>query len=117
MKLNEFVTTARDAMTVRSVFGEPVTQDGATVIPAASVWGGGGGGGGHDQEGPEGEGGGFGLHARPVGAYLIKDGVVRWMPAVDVNRIVNILGAVTITYVLIRARLARVRAKAAVESE
>ena len=67
-----------DAITVRRVFGEPVTQDGATVIPAASAWG---GGGGHDQQGQEGEGGGFGLHAHPVGAYIMKDGVVRWMPA------------------------------------
>jgi uncharacterized spore protein YtfJ len=116
MKLNEFVTTAHDAMTVRRVFGEPVTQDGATLIPAASVWGGAGGGGGHDQEGQEGEGGGFGLHARPVGAYVIKDGTVRWMPAADVNRIVNLLGAVTITYLFSRARAARLRAKTAGES-
>jgi uncharacterized spore protein YtfJ len=113
MKLDEFVTTASDAITVRRVFGEPVSHDGMTVIPAASVWGGGGGGGGHDPQGQEGEGGGFGLHARPSGMYVIKDGEVRWMPAVDVNRIAGLLGAVVITGVLSRARVARLRAKTA----
>jgi uncharacterized spore protein YtfJ len=117
MKLNEFVTTARDATTVRRVYGEPVTQDGATVIPAAAVWGGGGGGGGRDQQGQEGEGGGFGMHARPVGAYVIKDGVVRWIPAIDVNRIVGLMGAVTITYVFSRVRLARLHHKAIRKSD
>jgi uncharacterized spore protein YtfJ len=112
MKFDDFVATGRDAITVRRVYGEPITQDGATVIPAAAVWGGGGGGGGRDEQGQEGAGGGFGLHARPVGAYVIKDGVVRWTPAVDVNRIVGILGAITITWVFSRARAARMHAKA-----
>ena len=71
-KIDDLVTTARDAITVRRVYGEPVTQDAVTVIAAASVWGGGGGGRGRDQQGQEGQGGGFGLHARPVGAYVIK---------------------------------------------
>jgi uncharacterized spore protein YtfJ len=38
--INEIMTTARDAMTVRRVFGEPVSEDGVTVIPAAVVVGG-----------------------------------------------------------------------------
>ena len=41
MTLDELVTIASDAITVRRVFGQPVTHDGTTVIPAASVWGGG----------------------------------------------------------------------------
>ena len=113
MTLDELVTIASDAITVRRVFGQPVTHDGTTVIPAASVWGGGGGGGGHDQQGQEGEGGGFGLHARPAGAYVIKNGEVRWMPAVDVNRIVNLVGAAMLTWMFSRARAARLRAKTA----
>ena len=111
MKLEDFVTTASDAMTVRRVFGEPVMQDGMQVIPAASVWGGGGGGGGHDQRGQEGEGGGFGLHARPAGAYVMKDGTVRWAPAVDVNLIISMSGAVMLVWTLSRGRAGRVRAK------
>ena len=112
MKLDDLVSTARDAITVRRVYGEPVTVDGVTVIAAASVWGGGGGGGGRDEHGQEGQGGGFGLHARPVGAYVIRDDVVQWMPAIDVNRIAGMLGAVAFTWVFSRARLARLHAKA-----
>jgi uncharacterized spore protein YtfJ len=75
---------ARDAMSVKRVYGDPYEKDGVTVIPAAAVRGGGGGGGG-----PQGTGGGvgFGLTARPVGAYVIKDGAVRWEPAVDATLI------------------------------
>ncbi|MGE5273671.1 MAG: hypothetical protein ACM3QU_07905 [Verrucomicrobiota bacterium] len=56
MNVDEFLTGARDAMTVRRVYGDPN------------------------------EGGGFGLRARPVGANVIKDGEVMWRPAIDVVR-------------------------------
>jgi uncharacterized spore protein YtfJ len=82
--IDEILGRARDAITVRRVFGEPIEQDGLTVVPAAAVRGGGGGGG--DSEGNG--GGGFGVSARPVGAYVIREGEVRWRPAVDVNRLV-----------------------------
>jgi hypothetical protein len=44
----------------------------------------GGGGGGGDTLGNGGTG--FGLSARPVGAWIIKDGEARWRPALDLNR-------------------------------
>jgi uncharacterized spore protein YtfJ len=78
---------ARGAISVRRVFGEPVEHNGVVLVPAASVRGGGGGGSDERDNG----GGGFGIVARPVGAYVIRDGDVRWRPAVDVNRAV--LGA------------------------
>ena len=81
--VDEILGGARDAITVRRVFGEPIEQEGVTIIPAAAVRGGGGGGG--DSEGNG--GGGFGVSARPIGAYVIRDGEVRWRPAVDVNRL------------------------------
>ena len=59
---------------MRRVFAEPYERNGTTVIAAAKVRGGGGGGGGHDKDAQEGEGGGFGLAARPAGAYVIRDG-------------------------------------------
>ncbi len=109
--------------TAEKVYTEPIRQDGLTVIPAATVGGGGGGGGGSagpDQPGAgTGEGGGFGLKAKPAGAFVIKQGKVRWQPAVDVNRV--ILGAqiVAVTALLVaraivlgRARTAQERAKA-----
>lgn len=112
MKLEELVTTARDALTVRRVFAEPFTHDGVTIIAAARVAGGGGGGGGQDDKGQQGEGGGFGVQARPAGVYVIKEGKVSWMPAVDVNRLVPIIGVVAVVGMLTRVRLAKIKAKA-----
>ena len=74
---------AQDAMAAKRVYGEPVERDGVTVIPAASVGGGGGGGGDDENNG----GGGFGLKARPVGAYVITGEQVEWKPAIDVQRL------------------------------
>ena len=64
------IEQAKDALTVRRVFGDPYEKNGVTVIPAARVQGGAGGG---DGTGPEGggKGSGFGLSARPAGAYVI----------------------------------------------
>ena len=109
MKLDELMAQARDALTVKRVFAEPYEKDGVTIIAAASVGGGGGGGVGHDKEGQEGEGGGFGLQGRPAGAYVIKDGEVSWRPAIDVNRIAPVLGAVLIAWLITRARIKRTR--------
>lgn len=86
----EVVSGARDAMSVQRVVGEPYERDGVTVIPVAHVRGGGGGGDDgivRDGKDHPAGGGGFGLNARPVGAYVIRDGDARWEPAVDVNRI------------------------------
>jgi uncharacterized spore protein YtfJ len=110
MKVTELATTVRDAITVTRVFAEPYEKDGVTVIAAATVAGGGGGGGGHDERGQEGEGGGFGVAARPAGAYVVKDGRVRWRPAVDVNRLFATIGAVVIAYLFTRARIQKARA-------
>ena len=113
MKFDELVSTARDAITVKRVFAEPYEKDGVTVIPAAIVAGGGGGGGGHDDSGQEGEGGGFGVTGRPAGAYVIKDGNVAWRPALDVNRLIVVVGAVLVALLLSRSRVLKARAKLA----
>ena len=105
MTVAGLVASARDALTVSRVFGQPYERDGVTVIPAASVRGGAGGGAGRKREtGEEGDGGGFGILARPAGAYVIKDGEARWHPAVDVQRIVStcVLGWVAVAWVLSR---------------
>jgi uncharacterized spore protein YtfJ len=96
--VDEVLAGARDAITVKRVFGDPVETDGVTVIPAARLGGGGGGGGDSDNNG----GAGFGLGARPVGAYVIKDGEVTWKPAIDVNRIIAL--ALVLGIVLARRR-------------
>jgi uncharacterized spore protein YtfJ len=79
--LPEFVERARDVISVQRVFGEPIERDGAIVVPAATVSGGGGGGTGLEADGRQGNGGGFGVHARPAGALVIRDGDARWEPA------------------------------------
>ncbi len=110
MKIDEMLRSAKDTVTVTRVFGEPYEAEGLTVIPAAVVAGGGGGGSGVDGQGQEGEGGGFGLGGRPAGAYVIKDGDVRWQPAIDPNRIAALASLTLIVYLLSRPRLARARA-------
>ena len=73
-------------------FGTPVTQDGTIVLPVAKVGGGGGGAGGGAAPGDDkqstGTGGGFGMSAKALGVYVLRDGKVKWLPAVDVNKIV-----------------------------
>ena len=84
MNVQEVLEKAQDTVTVKRVYGIPIEKDGLTIIPAASVSGGGGGGGGPADSGG---GAGFGVRARPVGAFVIKDGEVRWEPAIDATRI------------------------------
>jgi uncharacterized spore protein YtfJ len=84
MNPQEVLVNAQQAMSVRRVFGDPIQVGDTTVIPAAVVGGGGGGG----ARGTEESGVGFGLKAKPAGAYILKNNRVCWRPAVDVNKIV-----------------------------
>jgi uncharacterized spore protein YtfJ len=104
MDPNELMEQARDALTVKRVFGDPYERNGVTVIPAASIRGGAGGGRGEgatpDGAGTgSGSGGGFGLTAKPAGVYVIEGDHVRWQPAVDVNRV--ILGGQIVAIILL----------------
>ena len=99
----------RVAVVVDRVVGSPVERDGATVIPVVTVRAAGGGGVGAAPEG-EGSGGGWAAVARPVGAYVIRDGEVAYEPAIDVTRIViggQLLAALTL--LLLRRILRRRR--------
>lgn len=100
MNITEVFSSLKDSVTVKRVFAEPYEKDGVTVIPAALVSGGAGGGSGKDEKGGEGEGGGYGVKGRPVGAYVIKGGEVSWRPAVDPNRIIAVVGVVVVAYLL-----------------
>jgi uncharacterized spore protein YtfJ len=102
MDIREVLDQARDAMTVKRVFGDPYEKDGVTIVPVANVMGGAGAGGGSEEgarateagevaaEGSArnaGYGMGYGLRASPAGVYVIRDGEVEWEPAVDANRL------------------------------
>jgi len=81
-----------ESLSARRVFSEPIDREGVTVVLAASVRGGAGRGEGSAADGAEGRGRGvgegLGIVARPVGAYVIREGKVRWRPAIDVNRVI-----------------------------
>jgi uncharacterized spore protein YtfJ len=124
MSFNDVLEHAGRSLGVKRVYGEPYEKNGVTVIPAARVIGGYGGGGervnipvGSEEAGGEssevgagGMGGGFGLVGWPVGAYVIKGDSVRWVPAVDVNRLMFGVQVVLIVFFLAWRSVARTRA-------
>ena len=98
MDSQQVLQNAQDAMSVRRVFGDPIPAGDVVVIPAAMVAGGGGGGDKGTSEG----GAGFGITARPAGVFAIRDGQVKWRPAVNVNRAIlggQIVGVVALTVI------------------
>jgi uncharacterized spore protein YtfJ len=107
MDFEQTIAGARDAITVRRVYGDPFERDGVTVIPAAAIGGGAGGGGGEDAEGQRGGGSGFGLGARPVGAFVIDQAGVHWQPAFDATRLALrgqvLAGLLLLLFLLLRA--------------
>jgi uncharacterized spore protein YtfJ len=107
-----------DLLSVRQVFGEPVRQDGVTVIPVARVLGGGGGGSGSGPTPPRGRepevtgardeasgsGGGLGGQVKPLGVYVLRGTEVTWQPVLDLQRIIlggQALGALAVLTVLV----------------
>jgi uncharacterized spore protein YtfJ len=87
MHVKDTIDAAKDSLTARRVYGEAYERNGVAVIPAAAVQGGAGGGEGEEGE-RSGGGSGFGLQARPVGAYVIRGEDVSWQPAFDLNRVI-----------------------------
>lgn len=71
----------------RRVIGAPIARQGAVLVPVAVVYGGSGGGSGTDAHGNLGQGAGWGGMARPVGAYVLAEGRVRYEPVIDVTRL------------------------------
>jgi uncharacterized spore protein YtfJ len=133
MDAKEVLDQARDAMTVKRVFGDPYEKDGLTVIPVANVMGGAGAGGGigvgvrpggagdeaaadADDDatvgaGESGYGMGYGLRASPAGVYVIKGGEVEWKPALDTNRLALQRAGVMIVGLLVLRSIIRTIAR------
>lgn len=106
-RIEEIISEARDAMTVSRVYGEPYQSNGVTLIPAASVMGGLGAGEGEGTDESTGRGGGYGMRARPVGAYRIVGNEVTWVPAIDASRIVIMGQVVAIVALLVMRSILR----------
>ena len=114
MDVQTVITQVQDALSVKRVFGEPYERNGTTVIPVAKIQGGAGGGMGEDAQGAQkGSGTGFGMTARPVGAFVIRGDEMTWRPAVDVNRIILGGQIVAIAALLTIRSIVKARAKAA----
>jgi len=112
--VDDLLHAARDAMTVKRVFGDPVERDGVTVIPVASITGGWGGGGASatgESPASEGYGGGFGMYARPAGVYVIRGENVTWQPATNPERAIIAGQAIAIAALVTLRVLARARGK------
>jgi hypothetical protein len=125
MDVGNLLMKASENISVRRAFGTAYEKDDMLIIPVAMVTGGGGGGEGRPRHGPPGAGtelppepngtghealpknsgpidtgGGFGGLVMPVGAYVVKGGEVRWVPAVDVTIVV--LASLVLVRVLAR---------------
>ncbi len=98
MALRELVGGLTESSTVKRVFGAPIEKDGVLVIPVANLRGIFGGGEGAPIEADPGRlsgwGGGGAWSATPAGTYVLKNGEISWVPAVDANRSV-LLGCLT----------------------
>jgi hypothetical protein len=126
MDVGNLLLKASDNLSVRRAFGAAYEKDDMLIIPVAIVGGGGGGGTGrsHPRDAaagpgrpPEGDpagqdpvpqdsgrvddGMGFGGVVLPAGAYVVKGGQVRWVPAVDVSMVA--FASVSLVWVLTRA--------------
>jgi hypothetical protein len=125
MDVGNLLVKASDNFSVRRAFGTAYEKDDMLIIPVAMVAGGGGGGEGRPRHGPPAAGaeplperstaengaapkdsgpmdagGGFGGLVLPAGAYVVKGGQVRWVPAVDVTIVV--LASLALVRVLAR---------------
>jgi len=125
MDVGNLLMKASDNLSVRRAFGTAYEKDDMLIIPVAMVAGGGGGGtarhrrrdpaagpGGLPEGGTAGPGagpqepgqvdagGGFGGLVLPVGAYVVKGGQARWVPAVDTT--ITVLAALSLVRVLAR---------------
>ena|SRR5881397_2505267 len=109
MNVDEMLTGVRDALTVKRVFGDPIERDGILIIPAAKLRGGAGGGGDSENN----AGGGFGMTAKPIGAFVVRNGNVEFEPAVDVNRVVGLGVLAFIVAIWSWRSVAKARARAA----
>lgn len=93
--VENIATPLGHSASVKTVFGEPITAQGKTIIPVAKVAYGFGGGFGqkhknHPEKDPlqdeKGAGGGGGFYAKAKGVYEITDQSTRFIPAQNLSQ-------------------------------
>jgi len=98
---------------IAAVFGEPVSVDGRTVIPVASMryaFGMGGGLGparGDGGQAPGGGGGGGAAQVEPIALVEVVDGRIRVQPIVNVTRVLGIVAFLAAWAIFWATRTAR----------
>jgi len=125
--MTEILGDAKESLGSKGVYGTPYEKNGVTIIPAARIMGGAGGGEGPvPTEGAEeggrepgfistASGGGFGVSGQPTGAFVIKGNEVRWVPAVDVNRLMFGFQIVLIAFFFAMRSIAKSRSATALK--
>lgn len=88
MEIQELLHSLVDRAGARTIYGEPITAEGKTVLPVARIRYGFGGGSGKDQS----FGGGGGFHGRPVGVVEITRETTRFIPIVENRKIALAVG-------------------------
>jgi|SRR5581483_11753109 uncharacterized spore protein YtfJ len=85
MELQPVLSAVVNQAGAKTVYGEPISVNGTTVVPVARVRCGFGGGSGRNarERDSEGGGGGGGFVARPVGFVEIHGEVARFVPIID----------------------------------
>jgi len=81
MNLEELFRSVVNQAGVKTVFGDPISANGKTIVPVAKVrCGFGGGSGRKEQDNEEGFGGGGGFLGKPVGVIEITNEKTRFVP-------------------------------------
>lgn len=91
MEADDVLNRVGEVATVRQVFGEPYEMEGVRVVRVARLRGGecrGTGTSNDSERGGRCGDGALGVDARLLGADVIRDGRVRWQPALSADRIV-----------------------------
>jgi uncharacterized spore protein YtfJ len=97
---------------VKSIYGEPISAQGKTVIPVAKIMygygaGAGTGGVGDTSARGEGGGGGGGVRAIPVGVVEISDQQTRFVPITNRKRMAGAVAAGVLLGLLLGSRRRR----------
>jgi uncharacterized spore protein YtfJ len=88
------VEPLQSSAAVKSVFGDPITAQGKTVIPVARIaygFGGGSGKRGAEAKLDEGGGGGGGVVATPLGVFEVTEGQTRFIPLDEDRKLLAVL--------------------------